>query len=72
MQTILLDRSSNFGFETANQVSRAYVNGIAMKLLLHQSLAWITHHIIMLLMTSEKNVGRSAYYVRRVYIWMDR
>ena len=64
----LLDRSSNFDFETANQVSRAYVNGIAMKLLLHQSLAWITHHIIMLLMTSEKNVSRSAYYVRRVYM----
>ena len=64
----LLDRSSNFDFETANQVSRAYVNGIAMKRLLHQSLAWITHHIIMLFMTSEKNVGRSAYYVRRVYM----
>ena len=64
----LLDRSSNFDFETANQVSRAYVNGIAMKLLLHQSLAWITHHIIMLFMTYEKSVGRSAYYVRRVYM----
>ena len=64
----LLDGSSNFDFKTANQVSRAYVNGIAMKLLLHQSLAWITHHIIMLFMTSEKNVGRSAYYVRRVYM----